>query len=66
MKRQATLLDISRGVAAYDRLRRVSERELALMRRIDEMHLEHAFAGSQLPCGLLRQEGHPVGRLPVV
>ena len=51
MKRQAQLLDISRG-SAYYRPRPVSERDLALMRRIDELHLEHPFAGSRLLSGL--------------
>ena len=44
VKRQARLLDISRGTEHY-RPRPVSERDLALMRRIDELHLEHPFAG---------------------
>ena len=43
----------------------MNERDLALMRRIDELHLEHPFAGSRLLCGLLRREGHRVGRLHV-
>lgn len=32
------------------------------MRRIDELHLEHPFAGSRMLRDLLREEGHPVGR----
>ena len=64
VKRQAQLLDISRG-SAYYRPRPVSERDLALMRRIDELHLEHPFAGSRLLSGLLQREGHRVGRLHV-
>jgi putative transposase len=35
---------------------------LALMRRIDELHLEHPFAGSRMLRDLLRQDGHDVGR----
>ena len=35
------------------------------MRRIDELHLEHPFAGSRMLRGLLHQEGHDVGRLHV-
>ena len=38
---------------------------LALMRRIDELHLEYPFAGSRMLKGLLRTEGHQVGRLHV-
>ena len=35
------------------------------MRRIDELHLEYPFAGSRMLRGLLRGEGHEVGRLHV-
>ena len=35
------------------------------MRRIDALHLEYPFAGSRMLLGLLRQEGHVVGRLHV-
>jgi putative transposase len=40
--RQAALLGISRG-SVYYLPRPVSEADLALMRRIDEPHLEHPF-----------------------
>jgi putative transposase len=44
----------------------VSGADLALMRRIDELHLEYPpFAGSRMLRWLLRQEGHDVGRLHV-
>jgi hypothetical protein len=43
IKRQAQLLGISRGTVYYH-LDPVSEAELALMRRIDDLHLEHPFA----------------------
>ncbi len=36
--------------------------DLALMRRVDELHLEHPFAGSRMLRDLLRLEGQPVGR----
>ena len=36
--------------------------ELALMRRIDELHLEHPFAGGRMLRDLLKREGTPVGR----
>jgi hypothetical protein len=40
--RQAELLAISRG-SVYHLPRPVREADLALMRRIDELHLEHPF-----------------------
>ncbi len=44
--RQAQALGISRG-SVYYRPRPASEADLALMRRIDQLHLEHPFAGSR-------------------
>ena len=38
------------------------EADLALMRRIDELHLDHPFAGARMLRDLLRQEGFAVGR----
>jgi putative transposase len=35
------------------------------MRRIDELHLDYPFAGSRMLQGLLKGEGHSVGRLHV-
>ena len=61
LTRQAELLGISRGSLYYDP-RPVPEAELALMRRIDELHLEFPFAGSRMLKGLLRQENVVVGR----
>ena len=62
--KQASLLGISRG-SVYYRPRPVSDADLALMRRIDELHLDYPFAGSRMLAGLLRQEGHEAGRLHV-
>lgn len=62
--RQASLLGISRG-SIYYQPRPVSDADLALMRRIDELHLDYPFAGSRMLAGLLRQYGHEVGRLHV-
>ena len=59
--RQAQLLDVSRS-SVYYRPRPTSEVDLALMRRIDELHLEHPFAGSRMLRDLLRREGFEVGR----
>jgi putative transposase len=59
--RQAENLEISRG-SVYYLPRPVSDRDLQLMRRIDELHLELPFAGARMLRDLLRQEGHEVGR----
>jgi putative transposase len=59
--RQVKLLGISRGSVYYKR-RGVSAADLALMRRIDALHLEHPFAGSRMLRDLLTAEGLAVGR----
>jgi putative transposase len=41
------------------------EADLALMRRTDELHLDFPFAGSRMLQGLLKAEGHELGRLHV-
>ena len=64
VSRQAKALGISRG-SIYYLPQPTSETDLALMRRIDELHLEYPFAGSRMLRGLLRQEGHDAGRLHV-
>ena len=61
VKRQAELLGISRGTVYYH-AEPISEAEQALMRRIDELHLEHPFAGSRMLRDLLRLQGIEVGR----
>jgi putative transposase len=61
VSRQAKALGISRG-SIYYLPRPTSEADLALMRRIDELHLEYPFAGSRMLKGLLQAEGHKVGR----
>ena len=40
----------------------VNQAELALMRRIDELHLEHPFVGSRMLRDLLRLRGLEAGR----
>ena len=45
--RQAQLLSISRG-SVYYLPRPLSDADLALMRRIDELHLEHPFMGARM------------------
>ena len=59
--RQAEVLDISRA-SVYYLPRPMSDTDLALMRRIDELHLAHPFAGARMLRDLLRLEGHHVGR----
>ena len=61
IKRQAELAGISRG-AVYYLPRPVSEADQRLMRRIDELHLEHPFAGARMLRDLLGREGLEVGR----
>ncbi len=61
VKRQAELLGISRG-AVYYQAEPISEADLRLMRRIDELHLELPFAGSRMLRDLLRGEGFAAGR----
>ena len=62
--KQAKALGISRG-STYYKPRPVPCADLALMRRIDELHLEYPFAGSRMLQGLLLGEGYKVGRLHV-
>lgn len=61
---QAKALGISRS-GVYYLARATSDFDLALMRRIDELHLEHPFAGSRMLRDMLRAEGRDVGRLHV-
>jgi putative transposase len=61
IKQQAEVLDISRSTVYYEP-RPVSEEDLWLMRRIDELHLNYPFAGSRMLRGLLWQQGLEVGR----
>ena len=59
--RQAEALNISRG-SVYYLPRPVSEADLAIMRRLDRLHLEFPFAGSRMLRGLLVAEGYKIGR----
>src|SRR5271167_3408808 len=61
MTRQAKLLKLSRS-GVYYRPRPVSPAELAMMRRIDELHLDYPFAGSRMLRDLLRGEDIETGR----
>ncbi len=64
LSRQAKVLGISRSSVSY-LPRAVPAADLALMRRIDALHLEYPFAGSRMLQGLLNAEGHVAGRLHV-
>lgn len=59
--RQCQLLKLSRSTAYYQPTP-VSETELALMRRIDELHFSYPFAGARMLRDLLRRAGHAIGR----
>ena len=59
--RQCELLRLSRS-SVYYVPQPVSDSDLALMRRIDELHLNHPFAGTRMLRDLLRLEGIQVGR----
>jgi putative transposase len=59
--RQAELLRLSRSSLYYEP-RPVPAAELAIMRRIDALHLDYPFAGSRMLRDLLRGEGVVIGR----
>ena len=61
IKRQAELLGMSRG-SVYYLPRPVSGADLALMRRIDALHLDHPFMGARMLRRMLWREGLAVGR----
>lgn len=61
LTRQAKAWGISRG-SVYYLPRPVSPQDLSLMRRINELHLEHPFAGSRMLRDLLGRESVIVGR----
>src|SRR6266403_1845919 len=58
---QVKVLKLSRS-SVYYRPRPVSPADLAIMRRIDELHLDYPFAGSRMLRDLLRGEGIAIGR----
>jgi putative transposase len=59
--KQAKALGISRG-SVYYLPRPVPAADLAVMRRMDELHLEFPFAGSRMLRDLLNKEGVEIGR----
>ncbi len=58
---QAEALNISRG-SVYYLPRPAPAADLAIMRRLDRLHLEFPFAGSRMLRGLLAAEGCKIGR----
>ena len=61
ISRQAKVLNISRGSVYYEP-RPVPAGDLAIMRRIDELHLDYPFAGSRMLRDMLHREGIEIGR----
>jgi putative transposase len=59
--RQCQILSLLRSTAYYQR-QEASETDLALMRRMDELHLAYPFAGSRMLRDLLKGEGYRIGR----
>lgn len=65
LSRQAKVLNLSRSTVYYQP-RPVSAEDLALMRRLDELHLDFPFAGARMLRALLKREGVSVGRRHIV
>ncbi len=61
VSQQCKILSLARSTAYYRR-QEPSQAELALMRRIDELHLDYPFAGSRMLRDMLRAEGRQIGR----
>ena len=59
--RQCELLELSRSSVYYEP-RPVSAADLALMRRLDELHLAHPFLGARKLATMLKRQGLAVGR----
>jgi putative transposase len=59
--RQAQLIGLSRA-SLYYHPRPPSARDLALMKRIDQLHMDHPFAGARMLRDLLKLEGNKIGR----
>ena len=59
--RQAKVLNLARSTMYYQP-RPVSAETLALMRRLDELHLDYPFAGARMLALLLQREGVAISR----
>lgn len=60
--RQCELLSLSRSTLYYQGKPEVSEDDIKVMRRMDEMHLQRPFYGSRRLTDWLRDEGHEINR----
>ena len=65
LRHQCELLEVCRG-SYYYQCCPETEENLALMRRLDQMHLENPVYGSRKLTALLRQEGLEINRKRVV
>jgi putative transposase len=61
IKKQCALLQLPRSTAYYKPVE-ISEEDQKMMRLIDELHLQHPFAGSRMLRDLLKKAGHAIGR----
>ena len=61
LAQQCRILELSRSSQYYQSVP-VSERDLGLMRAIDDIHLKHPFYGSRRIRDALNDAGHDVGR----
>ncbi|MFN0318258.1 MAG: DDE-type integrase/transposase/recombinase, partial [Burkholderiales bacterium] len=61
VKRQCELLELARSTAYYQP-QEVCQRDLDIMRCIDELHLQYPFAGSRTILDWLMRGGFEVGR----
>lgn len=59
--RQCRILRLARSTAYY-RPAPVADEDLALMHRIDELHLDFPFAGARMLRDMLKREGQVIGR----
>ena len=64
ISRQAELLGISRA-SVYYLPRPVSENDLTIMRRLDELHLRYPFMGARMLRDQLNRQGIDIGRKQV-
>ena len=61
LQRQCELVGVSRSGLYYEPVPE-SQENLALLRRLDQLHLERPTYGSRRLAALLRREGQPVNR----
>lgn len=61
MRRQCELLGVNRSSLYYEPVEPDAE-ELALMRRLDELHVKYPFYGSRKLTQALKTEGHDINR----